>query len=140
MNPTLFKKILPYAVVTFIYFIVGFLTTVNEQLQAPLKFTFLAEAGSYKNTLTTLVSFFFFLGYLVNSRLGSKWVNAFGYKKTIVRGLAIIIAGLSMYLCTTLTGTNFPNFNFCLGDATLHYGFLIFLFGSYLMGTSAAVI
>jgi FHS family L-fucose permease-like MFS transporter len=140
MNPTSFKRILPYAVITFIYFIVGFLTTVNEQLQAPLKFTFLTEAGSYKNTLTTLISFFFFLGYLINSRLGSKWVNAFGYRTTIVRGLAIIVGGLSMYLCTTFIGANFPHFNFCLGDATLPYGFLVFLFGSYLMGTSAAVI
>jgi FHS family L-fucose permease-like MFS transporter len=140
MKPTLLKRILPYAVVTFIYFIVGFLTTVNEQLQAPLKFTFLAEAGSYKNTLTTLISFFFFLGYLINSRLGSKWVNAFGYRKTIVRGLAIIVAGLSMYLCTTVIGANFPGFNLCFGDSVIPYCFFIFLAGSFLMGTSAAVI
>lgn len=74
------NSLLPFAIITFIYFIVGFLTTVNEQLQAPLKFTFLAEAGSLKNTFTTLISFFFFLGYLLNGTLGSKWVNAYGYK------------------------------------------------------------
>ncbi len=140
MKQPLFKRILPYAVVTFIYFIVGFLTTVNEQLQAPLKFTFLAEAGSYKNTLTTLISFFFFLAYLINSRLGSRWVNNFGYKKTIIRGLIIIVAGLSMYLCSTIIGANFPQLNFCIGDSVIPYSFLLFLLGSYLMGTSAAVI
>jgi FHS family L-fucose permease-like MFS transporter len=113
---------------------------VNEQLQAPLKFTFPAEAGSYKNTLTTLISFFFFPGYLINSRLGSKWVNAFGYRKTIVRGLVIIVAGLSMYLCTTVIGANFPGFNLCFGDSVIPYCFFIFLAGSFLMGTSAAVI
>lgn len=48
------NRILPYVVVTFIYFIMGFLTTVNEQLQAPLKFTFLSEAAGYKNTLTDM--------------------------------------------------------------------------------------
>lgn len=45
------NSLLPFAIITFIYFIVGFLTTVNEQLQAPLKFTFLAEAGSLKTLL-----------------------------------------------------------------------------------------
>jgi len=54
------NKILPFAIITLIYFIVGFLTTVNEQLQAPLKVTYLSEAGGLKNTLTTLVSFFLF--------------------------------------------------------------------------------
>ena len=140
MGKISFKKVLPYAVVTFIYFIVGFLTTVNEQLQAPLKFTFLSEAGDYKNTLTTLISFFFFLGYLVNGTRGSKWVNAFGYKKTIARGLSIIIIGLLMYLVATYIGANYPHWDFQFANATIPYGFLCFLLGSFLMGTSAAVI
>lgn len=131
---------LPFVVVTFIYFIVGFLTTVNEQLQAPLKFTFLSEAAGYKNTLTTLISFFFFLGYLINSTLGSKWVNIFGYKKTIIRGIFFIISGLVMYLCSAWIGYKFPDFHFAAGGAIIPYGYLIFLLGSYLMGTSAAVI
>ncbi|MFP3581957.1 hypothetical protein SB659_20555, partial [Arthrobacter sp. SIMBA_036] len=46
------NSLFPFAIITFIYFIVGFLTTVNEQLQAPLKFTFLSHAGSLKNTFT----------------------------------------------------------------------------------------
>ena len=133
-------RILPYVVVTFIYFIVGFLTTVNEQLQAPLKFTFLSEAGGYKNTLTTLISFFFFLGYLINGTLGSKWVNTFGYKKTIIRGIFFIISGLVMYLCAVEIGYKFPDFHFAAGGAIIPYGYIIFLLGSYLMGTSAAII
>ena len=92
------NSVLPFAAVTFIYFVVGFLTTVNEQLQAPLKFAFLSEVGNLKNTFTTLITFFFFLGYLLNGTLGSKWVNAVGYKTTIIRGLLFMIAGLLMYL------------------------------------------
>jgi FHS family L-fucose permease-like MFS transporter len=134
------NRILPYATVTFIYFIVGFLTTVNEQLQAPLKFTFLSGAAGYKNTLTTLISFFFFLGYLINGTLGSRWVNAHGYKKTIIRGMLFIISGLVMYLCSSWIGYQFPDFHFSVGEAEIPYGFIIFLMGSYLMGTSAAVI
>ena len=55
----------PFAVLTFIYFIVGFLTTVNGQFQGPLKIAFLSETEELRNTLTTLISFFFFLGYLL---------------------------------------------------------------------------
>jgi FHS family L-fucose permease-like MFS transporter len=133
-------RLLPYAIVTFIYFIVGFLTTVNEQLQAPLKFTFLAHAGSLKNTLTTLISFFFFLGYLINGSLGSKWVNTLGYKNTIIRGLGFMLCGLLMYLCSSWFGYQHSNLALHFTQATIPYGFLIFLAGSFLMGTSAAVI
>lgn len=134
------NSVMPFAIVTFIYFIVGFLTTVNEQLQAPLKFTFLAEAGNLKNTLTTSISFFFFLGYLVNGSLASKWVNAVGYKNTIVRGLMFMLAGLVLYLCSSWFGYRYPDLAFHFEQATIPYGFLIFVVGSYLMGTAAAII
>ncbi len=134
------RNIWPYAIVTFIYFIVGFLTTVNEQLQAPLKVTFLSEAGNYKNTLTTSISFFFFLGYLINSTLGSRWVNRVGYKTTIIRGLLFIISGLAMYLLSTWIGHNYSDNAIRFSDVVLPYGFIVFVTGSFLMGTSAAVI
>lgn len=140
MNTQKHTSILPFAIITFIYFIVGFLTTVNEQLQAPLKFTFLAEAGSLKNTFTTLISFFFFLGYLLNGTLGSKWVNAFGYKSTILRGLMFMISGLFMYLCSSWIGYQYPHLAIRFSDAAIPYGFIVFVIGSYLMGTSAAII
>jgi FHS family L-fucose permease-like MFS transporter len=134
------NSLFPFAIITFIYFIVGFLTTVNEQLQAPLKFTFLSHAGSLKNTFTTLISFFFFLGYLLNGTLGSKWVNAFGYKNTILRGLFFMISGLFMYLFSSWFGFKFPDLEFTVADAVVPFGFIIFVAGSYLMGTSAAII
>lgn len=134
------NAILPFVIITFIYFIVGFLTTVNEQLQAPLKFTFLSQAGGLKNTFTTLISFFFFLGYLLNGTLGSKWVNAFGYKSTILRGLFFMISGLFMYLCSSWFGYQYPDLKFSIKDAVIPFGFVIFVIGSYLMGTAAAVI
>lgn len=134
------KAVLPLVIVTFIYFIVGFLTTVNEQLQAPLQFTFLKHSGYLKNTLTTLVSFFFFLGYLINGTLGSRWVNHFGYKNTILRGLLFIVVGLCMYLVSAVFGYYLPHLEFHFTGGSIPYGFFIFLLGSYLMGTSAAII
>ena len=134
------NSVLPFAAVTFIYFVVGFLTTVNEQLQAPLKFAFLSEVGNLKNTFTTLITFFFFLGYLLNGTLGSKWVNAVGYKTTIIRGLLFMIAGLLMYLSSSWIGYQYPHLALHFGDVILPFGFIIFVTGSYLIGTSAAII
>lgn len=140
METKLRNGILPFAIVTFIYFIVGFLTTVNEQLQAPLKFAFLAEAGNFKNTFTTLISFFFFLGYLINGTLASKWVNRYGYKSTIIRGMLFMTSGLLMYLCSSWFGEQYPHLGLRFAEVVLPYGFVIFVLGSYLMGTSAAII
>ena len=134
------NSVLPFAAVTFIYFVVGFLTTVNEQLQAPLKFAFLSEVGNLKNTFTTLITFFFFLGYLLNGTLGSKWVNAVGYKTTIIRGLLFMISGLLMYLLSSWIGYQYPHLALHFGDVILPFGFIIFVTGSYLIGTSAAII
>ena len=39
----------PFLLLTFIYFIVGFLTTVNGQCQGPLKIAFLSEVTTTKN-------------------------------------------------------------------------------------------
>ena len=52
--------IAPFLILTCIYFIVGFMTTVNGQCQGPLKVAFLADAEKLRNTFTTLISFFFF--------------------------------------------------------------------------------
>ena len=89
MKDSMKSKLGPFMVLTFIYFVVGFLTTVNGQFQAPLKVAFLSHADSLRNTLTTLISFFFFLGYLVNSSLGGRWINSKGYKVTLLRALEI---------------------------------------------------
>lgn len=97
MNTQKSNTLGPFLILIFIYFIVGFLSTVNGQFQGPLKITFLSQVDELKNTLTTLISFFFFLGYLLNSSLGGKWINAHGYKQTLMRALVVMIAGLLTY-------------------------------------------
>lgn len=130
----------PFAVLTFIYFIVGFLTTVNGQFQAPLTVAFLSEAVELKNTLTTLISFFFFLRYLLNSTLGGKWINRVGYKNTLLRALIIMIGGLVMYSLSSWFVVNYGNVKLSIGADCIPYGYFVFLLGSYLMGTSAALL
>lgn len=130
----------PFLVLTFIYFIVGFLTTVNGQFQGPLKIAFLSHAEELRNTLTTLISFFFFLGYLLNSSLGGKWINAYGYKKTLLRALAVMVAGLLMYSLSSWFVVRYADAHLQIFEDQVPYGYFIFLLGSYLMGTSAALL
>lgn len=140
MNTQKSNSLGPFAVLTFIYFIVGFLTTVNGQFQGPLKIAFLSHADELRNTLTTLISFFFFLGYLLNSSLGGKWINVHGYKKTLLRALAVMVAGLLMYSLSSWFVENYGDAHIRIFEDQVPYGYFIFLLGSYLMGTSAALL
>lgn len=130
----------PFLVLTFIYFIVGFLTTVNGQCQGPLKIAFLAHTDELRNTFTTLISFFFFLGYLLNSTLGGKWINNYGYKKTLIRALVVMVAGLLTYFFSSWFAVHYGDLSLRIGSDSIPYGYFIFLLGSYLMGTSAALL
>ena len=130
----------PFVVLTFIYFIVGFLTTVNGQFQGPLKIAFLSHAEELKNTLTTLISFFFFLGYLLNSSLGGKWINRHGYKTTLLRALSVMVGGLLCYALSSWVAVHYGDYGIQLAADHIPLGYFFFLFGSYLMGTSAALL
>lgn len=132
-------KLGPFVVLTFIYFIVGFLTTVNGQCQGPLKIAFLADAGALKNTFVTLISFFFFLGYLICSPFGGRWINRVGYKRTLLRSLGFMIAGLAMFWASSWFTVTFPAAVVGIGAAHVPGGYFIFLTGSFLMGTAAAL-
>lgn len=134
------KIVGPFLVLTFIYFIVGFLTTVNGQLQGPLKVAFLQDAGTWKNLLTTLISFFFFLGYLLNSSLASRWIDKKGYKVTLIRSLGVMVLGLMLYFLSSWTAQVLGSEGIRMGQVLLPWGYVIFLLGSFVMGSSAAMI
>ncbi|MFI3302971.1 MAG: MFS transporter [Rikenellaceae bacterium] len=130
----------PFVILTFIYFIVGFLTTVNGQFQGPLQIAFLSDVEALRNTLVTLIPFFFFLGYLLNSSLGGRWIDLFGYKTTLMRALLFMIGGLVFYLVSSLIATYYVSWGINIGADYVPYGYFIFLIGSFLMGTSAAIL
>lgn len=140
MNTQKNRSLGPFAVLTFIYFIVGFLTTVNGQFQGPLKITFLSHTEELKNTLTTLISFFFFLGYLLNSSLGGRWINSHGYKSTLLRALAVMVGGLLTYSFSSWLVVHYGEAGINISADRIPYGYFVFLLGSYLMGTSAALL
>lgn len=130
----------PFAVLTFIYFVVGFFTTVNGQFQGPLKVAFLSQTVALRNTLTTLISFSFFLGYLLNGQRGGKWINAVGYKSTLLRALGIMVGGLLLYALSSWVASRYADAHLWIGDDAIPYGYFVFLLGSFLMGTSAAIL
>lgn len=140
MNTQDRNKLGPFIVLIFIYFIVGFLTTVNGQCQAPLQTAFLMHAGDLKNTFITLIPFFFFLAYLLNGNLGAKWINTYGYKKTLIRALMIMVAGLVLFFFSSWFTVQYEDLYVPIATAHIPYGFFIFLLGSYVMGTSATLL
>lgn len=130
----------PFLLLTFIYFIVGFLTTVNGQCQGPLKIAFLSQVTDNKNSLATLISFAFFLGYLLNSSKTGKMLDRIGYKKTLVRSMVVMVFGLAFYLASALIAEYWGGKGMHIGSDFVPFGYFVFLFGSYLMGTSAAML
>lgn len=130
----------PFVILTFIYFIVGFLTTINGQVQGPLQIAFLSDVVELRNTLITLISFFFFLGYLLNSSLGGKWIDRYGYKPTLLRALVIMIVGLGFYLSSSVVATYMSDYGVVMGFDYIPYGYFLFLLGSFFMGTAAAIL
>lgn len=141
MKPSItLKSAGPFLLLTFIYFIVGFLTTVNGQCQGPLKIAFLSEVTDTKNSLATLISFAFFLGYLLNSSKTGRMLDKIGYKQTLVRSMVVMVFGLAFYLASALSAEYWGGKGMHIGSDFVPFGYFVFLFGSYLMGTSAAML
>ena len=128
----------PFLLLTFIYFIVGFLTTVNGQCQGPLKVAFLSDAATMRNSLTTLVSFAFFLGYLLNSSRTGRMLNQIGYKRTLMRSLIVMVCGLLFYTASAFCAEYVPCEGVAIHGDFVPFGYFVFLVGSFLMGTAAA--
>lgn len=130
----------PFLLLTFIYFIVGFLTTVNGQCQGPLKVAFLSDAVTMRNSLTTLISFAFFLGYLINSSRTGRMLNLIGYKRTLIRSLVVMIEGLVFYTASAFCAEYVPDQGVVVNGDFVPFGYFVFLMGSFLMGTAAAML
>ena len=70
--------------------LIGFITSLNQQFQAPLKETFLAESGALKNALATFITFSFFLSYLLMGPVSARYLQRCGYKKTLLKGIVVV--------------------------------------------------
>ena len=92
------------SVATALFFMVGFLTCLNDVVSPHLKSIF---ALSY--TQTQYIPFFFFSSYFVFSYPGGILVDRYGYKKTMVVGLLVMACGALGFLPAAQTA-QFPIF------------------------------
>ncbi|GJM62198.1 MFS transporter [Persicobacter diffluens] len=129
----------PFIILVALFFVVGFLTTANGQFQAPLKTAFLANAGNLKNTLVTLITFAFFMGYPAMGGVSSRWIDKLGYRNTLIRGLVMLVAALGVFRLSVFADATLGSVALT-AEATVPYAFFIFLAGSFFMGCSLAVL
>ncbi len=125
----------PFLTMVFLFFIVGFLTVVFQQFQKPLESAFLGNVATIKNTLSILVTFTWFLAYPIMGGTGSKWVDAFGYKKTLMRALVVMVFGLVLSAGSAWVGT-MSNPVIIQG---IPLGFFVFLIGSFVVGSAVTI-
>ena len=116
--------------------LVGFLTVLNQQFQIPLQAAYLSEAGDMKNTLTTLLTFSFFLAYFVMGTPSGKMVENKGYRTTLVIALMILVLGLGIFELSAWQFEAMPGSVVAVGGATIPVAYFIFLLGSFVVGTS----
>ena len=83
----------PLAIVTSLFFMWGFLTSLNDILVPHLKSIF---DLSYARAM--LVQFAFFSAYFIFSLPWSKFVNKIGYQRTMVGGLVTMAVGAFLFL------------------------------------------
>lgn len=130
----------PFITLVVLFFFVGFLTTANGQFQGPLKAVFLNNAGELKNTFATLISFAWFMAYPLTGGIGSSWVTKYGYKRTLIQALIILIAGLGIFWLSSIYTIEFPESHFRVASAIIPWGYVIFLIGSYVVGAAATIL
>src|SRR6201982_1880622 len=83
----------PLAIVTTLFFMWGFLTSLNDILVPHLKSIF-----DLSYTRVMFIQFAFFSAYFLFSVPWSKIVNAIGYQKTMVIGLLTMGAGAILFV------------------------------------------
>lgn len=130
----------PFITLVILFFFVGFLTTANGQFQGPLKAVFLSNAGDLKNTFATLISFAWFMAYPLTGGIGSAWVTKYGYKRTLIQALFILIIGLGIFWLSSVYTVEFPDSHFLIASAVIPWGYVIFLLGSYVVGAAATIL
>jgi len=94
----------PLAIVTTLFFMWGFLTSLNDILVPHLKSIF-----DLSYTRVMLVQFAFFSAYFLFSLPWSRFVNRIGYQRTMVVGLLMMACGAFLFL-PAASAASFPLF------------------------------
>lgn len=128
--------IIPFITMVILLSLVGFMTVVNQQFQAPMQAAFLKEAGDLKNTLATVITFSFFLAYLVMGGVSAKSLVKNGYRGTLIRGLLILIGAFAVFELSAFQFEQSGGSTITLGAVTIPHAYFIFILGSFVAGTA----
>ncbi len=128
--------IIPFITMVILLSLVGFITVVNQQFQAPMQAAFLKEAGDLKNTLATVITFSFFLAYLVMGGVSAKSLVKNGYRGTLIRGLLILIGAFAVFELSAFQFEQSGGSTITLGAVTIPHAYFIFILGSFVAGTA----
>ena len=136
----------PFIFMVVLMALIGFITSLNQQFQAPLKITFLQGAAGYENSLSTMLNFTFFLAYLLIGPVASGFLNRHGYRATLLRGIRLVLYAMILFLLSTLlfrwveAGRTLPEIlnRLPMGGITLPLSFFVFAVGSFVSGSGLA--
>lgn len=128
-----------FSVMLLLYFIIGLFTVINQQFQIPLQTAMLPHDGNITNALVTMLNFSWFLAYPLSEGPATRWLQKYGYRKTSVWALLILIIGLGVYELAVLFHIYTPAHVSILGN-TVSVGFFIFLVGSFIIGVAATIL
>lgn len=129
----------PFVTMVLLFFVVGFLTVVNQQFQSPLQEILLSKAPGIKNALATLITFSFFLAYPLCGGMASNWIDKLGYKKSLIRALFVLFVGLSLFLLSVVF-EYYTHYSLIIMNNEIPIAFFIFLIGSFVIGASLTVV
>lgn len=123
--------------------LIGLITSINQQFQAPLKAAFLVQGGDFQNTLATMLTFAFFLAYLLMGPTSARYLERKGYKQALLMGAALVVVSFLTFELSALSYIWFAahpaagvDWNALpLGSIHLPIGYFIFLIGCFISGT-----
>ena len=108
----------PFILMVILFFLFGFLTVLNGQLQGPMKALF-----ELTNAQSTILTGAFFIAFVVTGAPAGKMVDSMGYKKTLVAALLVVAVALATFF----------------GGAKA-VSFEIFVAGSFLLGAGITML
>ena len=108
----------PFILMVVLFFLFGFLTVLNGQLQGPMK-----ELFQLTNAESTFLTFAFFTAFVVTGAPTAKLIDRSGYKKTLVIALLLVAVALATFY-----------------GAAVAQSFYIFVFGSFLLGAGITML
>jgi FHS family L-fucose permease-like MFS transporter len=112
------KYKVPFLMMVVLFFLFGFLTVLNGQLQSPIKVVF-----NLSNFQTSLLTFSFFSAFVLTGPLASKLIDKKGNKTTLVLALVVLAVALSIFL----------------GAANIN-SFEVFVGGSFILGAGITML